>query len=80
MRMKQGQQPHGTKWKEHRWKQAFGCYVELWLHVLLRIFLGLTCGYVYCVVFEICDVSELWLQVEGVQVRCLGVDCLCILV
>ena len=54
--------------------------LELWLHVLLRILFGLTCGYVYCVVFEIFHVSELWLQVEGVQVRCLGVCCLCILV
>ena len=54
--------------------------LELWLHVLLRIFFGLTCGYVYCVVLEIFHVSELWLQVEGVQVRCLGVCCLCILV
>ena len=46
--------------------------LELWLHVFMRIFFGLTCVYVYCVVFEIFDVSELWLQVEGVQVRCLG--------
>ena len=54
--------------------------LELWLHVLLRIFFGLTWVYLYCVVFEIFHVSELWLQVEGVQVRCLGVCWLCILV
>ena len=54
--------------------------LELCLHVLLIIFFGLTCGYLYCLVFEIFQVSELWLQVGGVQVRLLGVCCLFILV
>ena len=46
-----GHKPHGTKWKE---KVETGLWVdmlELWLCVLLRIFLWLTCGYVYLRIF-----------------------------
>ena len=26
MKVKPGKQPHGTKWKRNRWRQACGCY------------------------------------------------------
>ena len=56
-----GTKPHGTKWKETSRVRLVGGYdevglwvdmLELWLCVLLRMFLCLTCGFVYLRFFK----------------------------
>ena len=66
LRMKQGATASWNKMERKKGgDRLVAVMLELWLHVLLRIFFGLTWVYLYCVVFEIFHVSELWLQVEG---------------
>ena len=77
MRMKQGAQASWNKMEGKSRVRLMGGYSGV---VVVCIVENFPVADLWLCVFENFHVSELWLQVEGVQVRCLGVCCLCILV
>ena len=77
MRMKQGAQASWNKMEGKSRDRLVGGYAGV---VVVCIVENFPVADLWLCVFENFHVSDLWLQVEGVQVRCLGVCCLCILV